>query len=63
MLMQALEITYITYKDREWLYKHMGHSEEINQCRYQAPPAIMELAKVAKHLVEIDGKIVRVSNF
>lgn len=53
----------VSPKDREWFYKHMGHSEEINQCRYQAPPAIMELTKVAKHLVEIDGKIVIVSNF
>lgn len=43
-------------QDREWFYKHMGHSEAINQCRYQAPPAIMELTKVAKHLVDMDGK-------
>ena len=43
-------------EERQWFYKHMGHSENINQYRYQAPPAIMELTKVAKHLVNMDGK-------
>lgn len=43
-------------QDREWFYRHMGHSEATNECRYQAPPAIMELTKVAKHLVNIDSK-------
>ena len=28
-------------KERQLFYKHMGHSEEISECRYQTPAAIM----------------------
>ena len=44
-------------KDREWFFQHMGHSEEINLSIYQAPPAIMELTKVGKHLIDMDGML------
>ena len=36
----------------------MGHSEVINNEIYQAPPAIMELVKVGRHLNTIDNGIV-----
>ena len=53
-LYSALEIPK---NDREYFYKHMGHSAEVNENIYQAPPALMELTKVGKHLVAIDGKL------
>ena len=40
----------ISPRDRELFYKHMGHSEKINQKIYQAPAAIMEIIKVGKHV-------------
>ena len=41
-------------KERQFFYDHMGHSEQTNQSIYQAPPAIMEIVKVGKHLMNID---------
>ncbi|XP_065652453.1 uncharacterized protein LOC136079814 [Hydra vulgaris] len=41
-------------KDRELFYKHMGHSAAINEGTYQVPPALMEITKVGKHLLDFD---------
>ena len=30
-------------KERQLFYKNMGHSQDINECRYQVPPAITKL--------------------
>ena len=42
-------------RDKEYFYSHMGHSEETNANIYQAPPALMEVTIVGKHLMKIDG--------
>ena len=55
-------IVDISPMDQEWFCKHMGHSKEIHKCQYEVSRAIVELTKVAKYLVEIDGKITRVSS-
>ena len=44
----------ISKKDRALFYKHMGHSEKINQTIYQAPATVMEVTGVGKHLQMID---------
>lgn len=41
--------------ERQYFYKHMGHSEKINTDIYQAPLGIMELVKVGRSLNIIDG--------
>ena len=41
-------------QDRESVYAHMGHSKTITQTIYQAPPAVMELTRVGRRIVEID---------
>ena len=41
--------------DRQYFYKHMGHSESINKDIYQAPLAMMAITKVGKYLLDIDG--------
>ncbi|KAJ8018530.1 hypothetical protein HOLleu_43432 [Holothuria leucospilota] len=40
--------------ERQYIYKHMGHSEETNQHIYQAPLAVKELTVVGKCLQTID---------
>ena len=51
----------ISPRDRDLFYKHMGHSEKINQTIYQAPAVIMEVISVGKHVMNIDrGKPLRV---
>lgn len=45
----------ISDKDRALFYKHMGHSEKINQTIYQAPATVMEVTGVGKHLQMIDS--------
>ena len=35
-------------------FSHMGHSEQMNKDIYQAPPAIHEITKVGRCLLEID---------
>ena len=45
---------HVPEKDRALFYAHMGHSEEINRNIYQAPPAIQEITKVGRHLLDID---------
>ena len=42
-------------KDRKLFFKHMGHSEAINEDTYQVPPALLEITKVGKHLLQIDS--------
>ena len=44
----------ISKSERDMFYEHMGHSKEINQHIYQAPPGIMEILKVGKHILNID---------
>ena len=44
----------IPAKDREYFYKHMGHSEKINSTIYQAPLAVKEITNVGKHILNID---------
>lgn len=40
--------------DRELFYKHMGHSEAINENVYQCPPALREITRVGKVLRQFD---------
>ncbi|XP_065651046.1 uncharacterized protein LOC136079248 [Hydra vulgaris] len=41
-------------QDRELFYQHMGHSKDINQNVYQVPPALLEITKVGRHLINIE---------
>lgn len=41
-------------EERQNFYKHMGHSETMNQTHYTCPPAIRELTTVGKTLFAID---------
>jgi hypothetical protein len=41
-------------RDRELFYKHMGHSEKINENIYQCPPAVREITHVGKILAKVD---------
>ena len=43
-----------TEQDRESVYAHMRHWKTINQTIYQAPPAVMELTRVERRIVEIN---------
>ncbi|XP_067668551.1 uncharacterized protein [Haliotis asinina] len=40
--------------EREYFYKHMGHSKGVNEGVYQYPLPIQEVTKVGKHLLHID---------
>ncbi|XP_033101539.1 uncharacterized protein LOC117104801 [Anneissia japonica] len=40
--------------DRQFIYKHLGHSEETNRNVYQTPLALKEITVVARRLEEID---------
>nr|XP_022289687.1 uncharacterized protein LOC111101473 isoform X1 [Crassostrea virginica] len=42
-------------RDRELFYKHMGHSEAINENIYQCPPAVREITHVGKILANVDS--------
>nr|XP_047141048.1 LOW QUALITY PROTEIN: uncharacterized protein LOC124816074 [Hydra vulgaris] len=44
----------MTNGERNLFYDHMGHSEAINKHIYQAPPAIMQLAKTGLRLSNLD---------
>ncbi|XP_065682694.1 uncharacterized protein LOC105847827 isoform X3 [Hydra vulgaris] len=35
----------------------MGHSQAINQNLYQAPPALLEILKVGRHLMDLENGI------
>jgi len=43
--------------EREFFYKHMGHSQKINENVYQAPLAELEIVKVGSRLMAMDGKV------
>ena len=58
----------LTEQDRESVYAHMGHSKTINQTIYQVLPAVMELTRAGRRIVEIDegnyfGSMILVSMF
>lgn len=40
--------------ERQYFYKHMGHSMDVNLGTYQYPLPVMEVIKVGKHLQDID---------
>ena len=40
--------------ERDYIYKHMGHSEQVNQNVYQAPLALQEIMVVGRRLQTID---------
>lgn len=44
----------VAARDRELFYKHMGHSETINENIYQCPPAVREIIHVGKVLGQLD---------
>ena len=44
----------ISRNDREYIYKHLGHSEQINKNVYQCPMAVKEITVVGKKLLDID---------
>ena len=58
-IMQAHSFQCLIYpkKERQLFYKYIGHSEDINECRYQAPATVMELTNIGRHLVNMDSKI------
>ena len=41
--------------DRQLIYKHFGHSEQINQTVYQALPGSLQLHNTGKHLMQINS--------
>lgn len=41
--------------DRDLFYKHMGHSETINENIYQCPPAVREITHVGRVLGQMDA--------
>lgn len=53
----------VSQSDRELFYKHMGHSESMNEHIYQCPPAVREIINVGRVLEntdnnkDIEGKI------
>lgn len=44
----------VSARDREF-YKHMGHSESINENIYQYPPAVREIIHVGRVLGQMDA--------
>ena len=44
-------------EERQYFYKHMGHSQKINENIYQAPLAEVEILKVGSRLMDMDGKV------
>jgi len=57
MLYAAMDVSD---SDRHYFYKHMGHSEGINQHIYQAPLTGAEILKVGSWLMAMDGTVPRV---
>ena len=41
-------------KEQQLLYSDMGHSKDMNEQVYQAPQALMEIAKIGKNLQKVD---------
>lgn len=46
----------LTNKEKELIYKHFGHSGNINQNVYQAAAGTLQLQSTGKHLLEIQNK-------
>jgi len=44
-------------KERQYFYKHMCHSEKINENVYQGPLPEVEILKVDSHLRDMHGKV------
>ncbi len=44
----------VPLSDRNYIYKHLGHSEEVNQNVYQAPLAIKAITVVGRRLQDLD---------
>jgi len=44
-------------KERAAFYKHMGHSQAINETVYQCPPSLLEVCKVGTFLQKLDRGI------
>jgi hypothetical protein len=45
--------------ERKAFYRHMGHSQAINEAVYQCPPSVLEITKVGRYLTNLDsGNIV-----
>ena len=48
----------VAESQRHLFYKHMGHSEAVNNSIYQAPLSHQEISHVGRHLAEFDnGKL------
>lgn len=45
----------VAENDRQYFYKHMGHSASVNADIYQTPLAVAEITKVGARLLEMDG--------
>uniref|UniRef100_K1PSU4 Uncharacterized protein n=1 Tax=Magallana gigas TaxID=29159 RepID=K1PSU4_MAGGI len=45
----------VAARDRDLFYKHMGHSETINENIYQCPPAVREITHVGRVLGQMDA--------
>jgi len=43
--------------DRDYFFKHMGHSAEVNASTYQRPLPVMAMEKVGTFLDKVDGKL------
>ena len=43
-------------QERDFFYKHMGHSGDFNKEVYQTPLAVMAITKVGKHLYNFDNR-------
>ncbi|KAH3698361.1 hypothetical protein DPMN_085881 [Dreissena polymorpha] len=44
--------------EKQYFYKHMGHSKDVNLGTYQYPQPIMEVIKVGRHLQDIDKGLI-----
>nr|XP_054772048.1 uncharacterized protein LOC129280013 [Lytechinus pictus] len=51
---RKLNLGKMVKEDRPYIYRHLGHSEEINRDVYQDPLAVKELTVVGKRLLQID---------
>ena len=45
----------LTEKEKEMIFKHFGHSKNMNENRYQAAPGSMQLRTTGSRLLEIQG--------
>ena len=54
----------IPENERQYVYRHLGHSEETNRDIYQAPLAGKEISVVGRRLLHMDGgKVIHVENY